>query len=77
MSLLMASEIAVQLIRNHADFVAEHPEFPWEAMRGMKNRIAHGYFDIDPQKVWSTAKDDVPDLVDKLHALRHWRAQGE
>jgi uncharacterized protein with HEPN domain len=46
-------------------------------MRGMRNRIADGYFDIDLEKVWATAKDDVPDLLDRLDLVRHWRAQGE
>ncbi|MDR7144193.1 HepT-like ribonuclease domain-containing protein [Rhizobium sp. BE258] len=77
MSLLMASEVATQLLKLDPEFAVEHPEFPWEAMRGMRNRIAHGYFDIDLEKVWATAKDDVPDLVEKLDLIRHWRAQGE
>ena len=77
MSLLMTSEIATQLLKVHPEFIVEHPEFPWEAMRGMRNRIAHGYFDIDLDKVWATAKDDVPDLVEKLDFIRHWRIQGE
>ena len=77
MSLLMASEIAAQLMKNYPDFVAEHPEFPWGSMRGMRNRIAHAYFDIDLERVWATAKVDVPDLIDRLNLVRHWRAEGE
>ncbi|WP_246704458.1 DUF86 domain-containing protein [Rhizobium sp. P32RR-XVIII] len=77
MSLLMASETAAQLIKAFPEFEVEHPEFPWGAMRGMRNRIAHSYFDIDLEKVWATAKDDVPDLLDRLDLVRHWRAQGE
>ncbi|WP_025660453.1 HepT-like ribonuclease domain-containing protein [Rhizobium sp. IBUN] len=77
MSLLMASEIAAQLIKIHPEFMVEHPEFPWGAMRGMRNRIAHGYFDIDLDKVWATAKDDVPDLLYRLDLVRNWRAEGE
>ncbi|MDI7860778.1 DUF86 domain-containing protein [Rhizobiaceae bacterium n13] len=77
MSLLMASEIAAQLANANPDFAAEHPEFPWNAMRGVRNRIAHGYFDIDLEKVWATAKDDVPDLLYRLDLVRNWRAEGE
>ncbi|MBB3541045.1 MULTISPECIES: HepT-like ribonuclease domain-containing protein [unclassified Rhizobium] len=77
MSLLMASEIASQLIKIHPEFTLEHPEFPWGAMRGMRSRIAHGYFDIDLDKVWATAKDDVPDLLNRLDLVRNWRAEGE
>ncbi len=77
MSLLMASEIASQLLKAHPEFVSEHPEFPWAAMRGMRNRIAHEYFDIDLDKVWATAKDDVPNLLTALDSVRKWRIQGE
>ncbi len=77
MSLLMASEIATQLLTHYPEFTAEHPEFPWEAMRGMRNRIANEYFDIDLERVWEAARNDVPDLLARLDLVRHWRAEGE
>lgn len=77
MSLLMAAELALQLMARHPEFVEEHSEFPWASMRGMRNRIAHGYFDIDLEKVWSTARNEATDLVEKIDAIRHWRAEGE
>ncbi|OHV84439.1 DUF86 domain-containing protein [Rhizobium sp. LCM 4573] len=77
MSLLMASETAAQLMKFSPEFIMEHPEIPWTSLRGMRNRIAHEYFDINLERVWSTVKDDIPELRDKLHMLRHWRAQGE
>ncbi|RWX78731.1 DUF86 domain-containing protein [Neorhizobium lilium] len=77
MSLLMASEIAAQIMRVDPAFVAEHPDFPWSAMRGMRNRIAHNYFDIDLERIWDTAINDVPNLIEALDAITNWRAQGE
>ncbi len=77
MSLLMASEIAAQLMKADPNFTDDHPEFPWSAMRGMRNRIAHNYFDIDLERVWDTAKHDVPELLSALDAILNWRAQGE
>jgi uncharacterized protein with HEPN domain len=38
-------------------------------MRGMRNRIAHGYFDIDLEIVWDTVRDALPTLLDQLAAL--------
>jgi uncharacterized protein with HEPN domain len=77
MSLLMASELALQLMARFPEFVEQHSEFPWASMRGMRNRIAHGYFDIDLEKVWSTARNEAADLVEKIDAIRYWRAEGE
>ena len=77
MSILMASEIASQILKRHEEFIADHPDIPWEEMRGMRNRIAHNYFDIDLEKVWETAKSDIPDLIGRLETLRHRYPQGE
>ena len=51
-------------------FAAEHPEIPWRSMRGMRNRIAHGYFDINFDVVWETARTALPELSRHLDAMR-------
>ena len=38
------------------------PEIPWHAVKGMRNRITHGYFDINYDMVWDVVKNDLPDL---------------
>jgi uncharacterized protein with HEPN domain len=35
----------------------------------MRHRLVHGYFDVDPDVVWRTARDEVPALLVQLHAL--------
>jgi uncharacterized protein with HEPN domain len=36
----------------------------------MRNRIAHGYFDINLDVVWDTAQTALPELLLKLPAIR-------
>lgn len=43
---------------------------PWRSMRGMRNRIAHGYFDIDLDVVWDAVKSALPELLERLPAIR-------
>jgi uncharacterized protein with HEPN domain len=31
-------------------------------MRGMRNRITHGYFEIDLEIVWDTVQSTLPEL---------------
>ena len=38
-------------------------------MRGMRNRIAHGYFDIDLVVVWDTVQTALPELKLQLDGL--------
>ncbi len=40
----------------------KYPELPWSQIRGMRNRIAHEYFEIDESIVWTTCKIDFPKL---------------
>ena len=38
-------------------------------MVGLRNRLIHGYFDIDLDIVWDTIKGDLPPLLEKLEKL--------
>ncbi len=38
-------------------------------MKGMRNRIAHGYFDIDLEIVWDTVQASLPLLVKELRSI--------
>ena len=52
--------------RLSADFRADHPEFPWVEMIGMRNRIVHGYDDLDPDIVWRVAREDIEPVIAAL-----------
>lgn len=44
-------------------------EIPWRAIISMRNRLVHGYFDIDVEIVWKTVKEELPVLVAQLKTL--------
>lgn len=45
------------------DFLTSNfPEIPWIDIIGMRNRIAHGYFELDADIVLDTVKNGVPTL---------------
>ena len=35
-------------------------------MRGMRNRMAHGYSDINLDVVWETVQVSLPELIEQL-----------
>ena len=70
MSPIIVGEAATKVMDSHADFAQEHPQVPWRSMRGMRNRMAHGYFDIDLDMVWNTVQNALPELLRQLSALR-------
>ncbi len=36
---------------------------------GMRNRLIHGYFDVDADIVWQTATTELPELLPRLKRL--------
>lgn len=69
MSLIVLGEAATKVMDNYADFAQANTHIPWCSMRGMRNRIAHGYFDINLDMVWETVQTALPPLLQQLQAL--------
>ena len=51
------------------EFRENHPEVPWELIAGTRNRLAHGYIDVDLDVIWAIVKKDLPGLIRKLKTL--------
>lgn len=43
-----------------------HPDLPWHEAVGIRNEIAHGYFNIKPEIIWRTIQNDLPKLKKEL-----------
>ena len=70
MSLIIIGEAATKVMDGYAEFVQAHAEVPWRSMRNMRNRMAHGYFDINSDVVWTTVQEWLPELLRQLPATR-------
>lgn len=69
MSLIVIGEGANSIAMRVPDFVAEHPDWPWDRIRGLRNRIAHGYDALELSVIWSTVVDYLPTLISAIEAL--------
>jgi len=70
MSLIIVGESATKIMDRYAEFAESHPEVPWRNMRGMRNRIAHGYFEINLDVVWDTVQTALAALLKQLPDVR-------
>jgi uncharacterized protein with HEPN domain len=70
MNLVIIGESAIKLLQDHMNFLEMYPEVPSKEMKGMRNRIAHGYFEINLDVVWETMQSALPDLLVRLPAIR-------
>jgi uncharacterized protein with HEPN domain len=65
---------AIQIVGEAASKVstetrAATPSVPWARITGMRNRLVHGYTDIDAEVVWKTATEEIPALLPPLISL--------
>ena len=52
------------------DVRARHPDIPWQAMVGMRNRVAHDYLRLDAEVMSRTVAEEFPRLRPLLERVR-------
>jgi uncharacterized protein with HEPN domain len=64
----------IEIIGEAASRVSEetkliYPEVPWKDIIGMRNRLVHGYFEVNTELVWNTVKTNLVHLLSLLKRL--------
>ena len=65
---------SIEIVGEAAAHVSEKclrdfPQIPWRDIIGMRNRLIHGYYDIDLDIVWKTVIEDLPPLIAELEKI--------
>jgi uncharacterized protein with HEPN domain len=50
-------------------FQGAHPGVPWRRISGMRDRLIHGYDNVDLNEVWKAVDSDVPALLAYVEPL--------
>jgi uncharacterized protein with HEPN domain len=50
-------------------FRSAHPEIPWKPIAGTRDKLIHGYFDVDHDVLWGIISRDLPPLIRQLESL--------
>jgi len=48
------------------EFITEHNEVPWYAIKAMRNLHAHDYERVDLSIVWDTLTNEIPELKETI-----------
>lgn len=51
------------------DLRSKNPQVAWQFATAMRNRLIHGYFDVDPEIVWDTTQNDLPILKMEINKI--------
>ena len=51
------------------EFRTAHPQIAWPQVVAMRNRLVHGYDEVDLDVLWDTIQDDLPPLVAQLETM--------
>jgi uncharacterized protein with HEPN domain len=46
--------------RLSSDFRRDHSELPWRRAAGMRDRLIHGYDEVDLDQGWRTVTEEIP-----------------
>jgi len=52
--------------KTNQQLLPKRPEIPWKQVIGMRDHIAHGYFDINTDFVWDVIQNDLKPLQEAV-----------
>ncbi len=52
-----------------AEVRAQYPHIPWKITISIRNRLIHGYGDVNHDVIWQTIQEDLPPLIADLDKI--------
>ena len=69
-AIVRALEIICEATKRPPDDLRQrYPDIPCKGMSGMRDRIIHGYDNVDLQIVWDVVKRDIPEIKPKIKLI--------
>jgi uncharacterized protein with HEPN domain len=70
----LALERALEILgeavkRLPAELCAAYPAVPWRLVAGMRDRLSHGYDDVDHEILWNAVHQDLPSLLKTVEQM--------
>lgn len=68
-SIFALSQLGEHANRLERSFFQTHPELPWMALRGIRNRIVHDYEGVQFRVLWDVIQNDIPKFKLQLESI--------
>ncbi|NOX33742.1 MAG: DUF86 domain-containing protein [Deltaproteobacteria bacterium] len=70
MPLIVIGELVKKIDKvTDQSFLKKYPDIPWGEIKGMRNIVAHDYFNIDAEEIFNTCKEDIPKLAETIDII--------
>ena len=64
-------EIIGEAVKNIPDDLRiKYPNIPWKSMAGMRDRLIHGYNNINLELVWNTVNESISSLLNSFTKIK-------
>jgi uncharacterized protein with HEPN domain len=50
-------------------YLKKYPEIDWHGVIGLRNVLAHDYFDIDTEEIFKICRRDIPELLNTVQRM--------
>lgn len=69
-AVLRSIEVIGEAAKNVPEGIREqYTDIPWREMAGMRDKVIHFYFGVDPEIVWLVVKERIPELKPRLERV--------
>lgn len=69
-AVLRSIEVIGEATKNVPESIrARYPDIPWKEMAGMRDKVIHFYFGVDPEIVWLVVSERIPELKPRLERV--------
>jgi uncharacterized protein with HEPN domain len=70
LALQRAMEIIGETVKRlPPELCTAYPAVPWRLIAGMRDRLIHGYEDVDYEILWNAVHQDLPNLLETVERM--------
>ena len=56
-------------LETDGELLKKYPEIDWHGVIGLRNVLAHDYFDIDSEEIFKICQRDIPQLLNTVRRM--------
>lgn len=55
--------------KTDGELLSRYPDVKWRGVMGVRNVLAHGYFQVNAEELFAICQDDIPDLIETVKTM--------